>query len=71
MELGDFFAGLGRATFESWHGEFLQLLSFVVMSALPTHNGRAESKYSDDRMEAALERIEKRLDALDGKGSGG
>jgi hypothetical protein len=32
-----------------------------VMSALLVHKGSAESKDSDDRMEEALKRIEKKL----------
>ena len=71
VEVGDFMAEFGRATLENWQSEFLQLFSFVVLSALLIHKGSAESKDSDDRMEAALERIEKRLDALDGGKSGG
>ncbi|HEX2049488.1 MAG TPA: DUF6766 family protein [Actinomycetota bacterium] len=70
VELGDFMSDFGKATFENWQSEFLQLFSFVVLSALLIHKGSAESKDSDDRMEAALERIEKRLDALDGGKSG-
>jgi hypothetical protein len=44
--------------------EFLQLFSFVVLAALFIHRGSAESKDSVDRMEAALKRMEERLDRL-------
>jgi hypothetical protein len=64
VEAGDFAAEFTRATFENWQSEFLQLFSFVVLSALLIHKGSAESKDSDDRMEAALKRIEKRLDDM-------
>ena len=37
------------------------MFSFVVMSALLIHKGSAESKDSDDRMEEALDRIEKKI----------
>ncbi len=58
---GDFMASFAQSTFENWQSEFLQLFSFVVMSALLNHHGSAESKDSDDRMEAALKRIEQKL----------
>ena len=61
VEIGDFAAEFSSATLENWQSEFLQLFSFVVLSALLIHKGSAESKDSDDRMEQALERIEKKL----------
>jgi hypothetical protein len=60
-EVGDFAAEFSRATLENWQSEFLQLFSFTVMSAVLIHKGSAESKDSDDRMEAALKRIEDKL----------
>jgi len=61
VEAGDFIAEFGQSTLENWQSEFLQLFSFVVMSALLIHKGSAESKDSDDRMEEALKRIEDKL----------
>ncbi len=61
VEVGDFAAEFAQSTLENWQSEFLQLFSFVVMSALLIHHGSAESKDSDDRMEAALKRIEQKL----------
>jgi hypothetical protein len=61
VELGDFTAEFAQSTLENWQSEFLQLFSFVVMSALLIHKGSAESRDSDDRMEEALERIEEKL----------
>jgi ABC-type Fe3+-siderophore transport system permease subunit len=61
VEVGDFMAVFSKSTLENWQSEFLQLFSFVVLSALMIHHGSAESKDSDDRMEAALNRIEKKL----------
>jgi hypothetical protein len=49
-----------------WQSEFLQLFSFVALSALFIHKGSAESKDSDERMQKSLDRIEKRLNALEG-----
>jgi hypothetical protein len=66
VEAGDFVAEFSSATLENWQSEFLQLFSFVVLSALLIHKGSAESKDSGDRMEAALKRIEKQLEELQG-----
>ena len=62
VEVGDFAAEFSQSTLENWQSEFLQLFSFVVLSALLIHHGSAESKDSDDRVEQALKRIEERLD---------
>jgi hypothetical protein len=51
----------GRATFENWQSEFLQLLTFVGLSAILHHKGSPEAKDSDEQTEAHLSRIEARL----------
>ena len=56
----------GQATFENWQSEFLQLLTFVVLTTYLIHRGSHESKDSDEAMQAQLDRIERRLAALDG-----
>ncbi|HVM35507.1 MAG TPA: DUF6766 family protein [Actinomycetota bacterium] len=61
VEVGDFVAEFSSATLENWQSEFLQLFSFTVMSAVLIHKGSAESRDSDDRIEAALKRIEDQL----------
>jgi hypothetical protein len=61
VALGDFGAVFSQATLENWQSEFLQLFSFTVMTALLIHKGSAESRDSDDRIEAALKRLEDRL----------
>ena len=60
---GEFFVDFGKATLENWQSEFLQLFSFVVLAAVFIHRGSAESKDSDDRMEAKIDRIVSKLDA--------
>ena len=65
--IGDFLSQFGQGTLENWQSEFLQLFSFVVFSAVLIHKGSAESKDSDEEMQAALKRIEKRLDELEPK----
>lgn len=54
----------GQATLENWQSEFLQLLTFVVLTAYLLYRGSPESKDSDEEMQSALQRIERRLDEL-------
>ena len=61
-KLADFFVQFGQSTFENWQSEFLQLFSFVVFSAFLIHHGSAESRDGEDRIEQAVQRIEKQLD---------
>ena len=63
--VSDYLVQFGQSTLENWQSEFLQLFSFVVFSAVLIHKGSAESKDSDEEMQAALKRIEKRLDELE------
>jgi hypothetical protein len=66
FEWGQFWPEFGQSTLENWQSEFLQLLSFVILTAYLIHRGSAESKDSDEDMQASLARIEARLDQLDG-----
>ena len=59
----DYVIEFGQSTLENWQSEFLQLFSFVVLSAILIHHGSAESKDSDDRMEAKIDRIVEKLGA--------
>jgi len=61
-EIGDFVSDFSASTLENWQSEFLQLFSFTILAALLIHKGSAESKDSDDRIQAALKRIEEKLD---------
>ena len=54
----------GVSTFENWQSEFLQLLTFVVLTASLIHKGSHESKDSDEAVQQQLERIERRLERL-------
>jgi hypothetical protein len=69
VQLSGYIMEFGQSTLENWQSEFLQLFSFVVFSAVLIHRGSAESKDSDDRMEEALQRIEKKLDELEARPS--
>jgi hypothetical protein len=53
-----------EATMENWQSEFLQLLSFVVLTSFLIHKGSHESKDSDDETAEQLNRIEQKLDEL-------
>jgi hypothetical protein len=61
---GDFISEFSQSTLENWQSEFLQLFAFVSLAALYVHKGSAESKDSDERMEASLHRIETQLGTL-------
>jgi membrane protein implicated in regulation of membrane protease activity len=54
-----------QATFENWQSEFLQLLTFVVLTTYLIHKGSHESKDSDEKVQQALDRIEQRLERLE------
>jgi hypothetical protein len=59
--IAGFVVSFGESTLENWQSEFLQLFSFVVLSALLIHKGSAESKDSDDEMLERIKRIEKHV----------
>ena len=59
--IGDFAAEFAQSTLENWQSEFLQLFSFVVLAALYIHRASAESRDGEDKLEAALRRIEDNL----------
>jgi hypothetical protein len=61
-KLSDYFVHFGQSTLENWQSEFLQLFSFVVLSAMLIHRGSAESRDSEDRIESKIDAISKRLD---------
>ena len=65
FEWGEFWPEFWAATLENWQSEFLQLVSFVVLTSFLVHRGSAESKDSDEEMQATLERIERRLDTIE------
>jgi hypothetical protein len=61
VSVGDFVADFGQATLENWQSEFLQLFAFVTLAALYIHKGSAESKDSEEKIEASLRRLEEKL----------
>lgn len=51
-------------TLENWQSEFLQLLTFVILTSFLIHKGSHESKDSDEQMQAQLDRMEEQLQDL-------
>jgi hypothetical protein len=64
IQVSEFFPMFLRAVFENWQSEFLQLFTFVLLTAFLIHKGSHESKDSDEEIKAMLGRIE---DKLEGK----
>jgi hypothetical protein len=61
---GDFASQFAQSTLENWQSEFLQLFAFVSLAGLYIFKGSAESKDSDEKVEASLRRIEEHLGTL-------
>lgn len=61
-----FWVAFWRSTFENWQSEYLQLFSFVVLTAFLIHQGSHESKSESERLERKIDKILRRLDRLDG-----
>jgi hypothetical protein len=62
IEMSAFLMAMLRDTFENWQSEFLQLLWQVVGLTLLLHVGSPQSKDSEDRSEAKLDEILRRVD---------
>ena len=63
--MAEFVPAFLAATFENWQSEFLQLFTMVVLTAYLVHKGSHESKDTDEKFEAALARIERRLERME------
>lgn len=46
-----------ESTFENWQSEFLQLFTFVVLTAILIHRKSHESRDDQDRMESEVQEI--------------
>jgi hypothetical protein len=57
----------GQATFENWQSEFLQVFVFIVLTTFLVHRKSHESPDTDYDTEAALRRIEAKLQDLEAK----
>ena len=54
-----------QATFENWQSEFLQVFVFIVLTTFLVHRKSHESPDTDYDTQAALRRIEARLEAME------
>jgi hypothetical protein len=71
LEVGQFLWQFWESTLENWQSEFLQLLTFVVLTSFLIHRNSPESRDSDDEMQKTLNRIDKRLKSLEEAAEGG
>ena len=71
IQVSEYLVELLRDTFENWQSEFLQLLWQVGGLAILLYVGSPHSKEGDDRMEAKLDEILRRVDPQNGKASSG
>jgi hypothetical protein len=55
----------GESTFENWQSEFLQVFVFIVLTTFLVHRKSHESPDTDYDTEAALRRIEAKVDRLE------
>jgi hypothetical protein len=62
VQLSGWLVEMGRDTLENWQSEFLQLIWQVAGLALLLHVGSPQSKEGDDRMEAKLDAIIRRIE---------
>jgi hypothetical protein len=61
-EFGPYFIEMSRGTLENWQSEFLQLLWQVGGLAMLLYVGSPQSKEGDDRVEAKIDEILRRVD---------
>jgi hypothetical protein len=61
----DFWPEFWQSTMENWQSEFLQLLTFVMLTTYLVYRGSHESKDQDDEVFAMLQRIDSRLGDLE------
>jgi hypothetical protein len=64
VQVGEYINAFMTATLENWQSEFLQLFTFVILTSFLIHKGSHESKDEDEKMEAKLKEIERKIDAL-------
>jgi hypothetical protein len=56
-----------QSTMENWTSEYLQLFSFVTLTAYLIHRGSPESKDGDERLERKVDEIRRQVEALQGR----
>lgn len=63
--MSDFWISFWRSTLENWQSEWLQVATLVIATKYLIYKGSAESRDSDDRLEAKVDDILNRLDRLE------
>ncbi|HEX6000120.1 MAG TPA: DUF6766 family protein [Hyphomicrobiaceae bacterium] len=66
IQVGDYAVQMSRDVFENWQSEFLQLLWQVGGLAMLLYVGSPQSRESDERKEAKLDAILRKLDPDEG-----
>jgi hypothetical protein len=56
-QIGEYINQFLTSTLENWQSEFLQLLTFVVLTSFLIHKGSHESKDSQDNMQKDINEI--------------
>lgn len=64
---GEGWVDIVSATMENWQSEFLQLLTFVVLSTFLIHRGSPQSRDGDDEMKSQLEDMQAKQLAIESK----
>ena len=67
IQASDYLVEMMRDTLENWQSEFLQLLWQVGGLAILLYVGSPQSKEGDDRMEAKIDEILRKLDPQNGE----
>ena len=67
VEVSQYVIQMTRDTFENWQSEFLQLLWQVGGLAILLYVGSPQSKEGDDRMEAKIDEILRKVDPQNGE----
>jgi hypothetical protein len=71
LAFGSYLTRFFAFSLENCQSEFLHIFFLVWLASFLVHKWSSESRDSDDRIEEALERIEERLDAMEGRGQRG
>jgi len=67
IQFSDYLVEMSRDTFENWQSEFLQLLWQVGGLAILLYVGSPQSKEGDDRIEAKIDEILRKVDPQNGE----
>jgi hypothetical protein len=60
---GETWSAFWASTMENWQSEFLQLLTFMVLTSFLVYRGSPESRDSDDELQAKVDEILDRMNS--------